>query len=526
MFFINWFIDSKKLYAFIFFFVLFIIGLSVFSDYGVHLDEYNNQYCGNRFFEYVKSFNILKPIPYNIDFEKKTHDSIHGPTFEIFLIFLAKKLGIVDSRDIILMRHLSTFMIFYIGVFFFYCLGKYILKSRGMSLLGCVMLVLHPRIFAHAFYNSVDIPFLSFYIISTYTLFRYFEKKNLLWAFLHALTCAMLCGVRITGVFIPILTVVVILIKESGGGKLRKTLGSLITFVSLYLILTILFNPLFWTDPLGNFFKANYNSVYNNLQQVHWYYNFVWILVTTPLSYILLFLIGCCILIANLFNKKLFLTEVWFLNLIVFLLFFIPLIVPIVIKSLLFNEWRHHYFIYPMIVLISLMGVREGLSLIKATVIKENFILIRNGILGIVLVCLVSAVISMSRLHPYEHIYSNFLKEIPWVEQFCEYKYMWSIPDYWELSIKEAFEYILLNDQRNKVKVFPIQFAHAYQFLTREDRLRVVIINKLTDADYVVVESPLNNKDFSEYYVIKAGGKVLRRVYKRTVGESNLFNSK
>ena len=45
--------------------------------------------------------------------------------------------------------------------------------------LGSLFLILSPRIFAHSFYNSKDLAFLSFFIISIYTMVRYLEEKTL-----------------------------------------------------------------------------------------------------------------------------------------------------------------------------------------------------------------------------------------------------------------------------------------------------------------------------------------------------------
>ena len=165
-----------KFLVILFFVVLFFVGLKVFPDYGVHLDEENNQAFGQRSYEYIRDFNILSPAISDSKFD--FHDKIHGPIFQIILIFIKNQFNLTDSRTILLMRHLCTFLIFYLGVVFFYLLNYFYFKERKIALLGCLFLVLHPRIFAHSFYNSADIPFLSFYIISTYTLLRFLEQRN------------------------------------------------------------------------------------------------------------------------------------------------------------------------------------------------------------------------------------------------------------------------------------------------------------------------------------------------------------
>jgi hypothetical protein len=65
----------------------------------------------------------------NLRFNDFSHsgdrDLIRGAVFESFLFFIEKKaLRLTDTRDIIFMRHLSVFLVFYAGVFFFYLLCK------------------------------------------------------------------------------------------------------------------------------------------------------------------------------------------------------------------------------------------------------------------------------------------------------------------------------------------------------------------------------------------------------------------
>ena len=137
----------------LFFVFLLLVGLAIYGDYGVHMDEGNNQACGQSFYQYAKNFNILNPIPFVVS-HSHAHNAIHGPVYEMFLVALKENLELTDQRDIILMRHLCTFLVFYLGVLFFYLLCRYHFESRWLAMLGCLFLVLHPRIFSHAFITA------------------------------------------------------------------------------------------------------------------------------------------------------------------------------------------------------------------------------------------------------------------------------------------------------------------------------------------------------------------------------------
>ena len=137
------------------------------------------------------------------------HDITHGPIVEMLLTFMRAKLfHLKDPRDIILMRHLSQFFLFYLSVILFYFLSITIFHHWRMGALGILLLILHPRIFSHSFYNTVDIAFLSFYILSAYSFILFIDKKTYATAFFHALACSLLINVRIAGIIVPLCTAI------------------------------------------------------------------------------------------------------------------------------------------------------------------------------------------------------------------------------------------------------------------------------------------------------------------------------
>ena len=153
------------------------------------------------------------------------------------MIILEKMFRLDDHRDIFFMRHLCTFLMFYIGVFFFYLLCKYHFDSWVIGLLGSLFLILSPRIFAHSFYNSKDLAFLSMFIIGIYTLVKYLDKKTLLRASFHALTCAILIDIRMVGILVPGLTLMFVCLDSlkpiSTKENSKDTIKSLLVYVFL-----------------------------------------------------------------------------------------------------------------------------------------------------------------------------------------------------------------------------------------------------------------------------------------------------
>jgi len=64
-----------------------------------------------------------------------------------------------------------------------------------------------PRIFADAFFNSKDIPFLAVFIINIHTMMRLFDRPTWSRALCHALVSGILIAIRVLGLLIPCLTV-------------------------------------------------------------------------------------------------------------------------------------------------------------------------------------------------------------------------------------------------------------------------------------------------------------------------------
>ena len=160
------------------------------------------------------------------------------------------------------MRHLATFLLFFVSLICFYKIGRDVFKNPWLGLLGTVFLVLSPRIFADAFYNSKDLGFLSGFIIAIYSLFRYLDRPNWRRAAVHALVSAWLINIRLAGLLAPFFTLVFIgidLIKpksiKSHNDQDKKS-GSLFLYGYLVIILTILFWPILWENPIYHFIQA------------------------------------------------------------------------------------------------------------------------------------------------------------------------------------------------------------------------------------------------------------------------------
>ncbi len=479
----------KKTVTTLFFMLILFTGLTIYKDYGISWDEETSRKNGLYSYNYVfKGDNAL--LTYK--------DRDHGIAFELPLIIIEKALGLKDTQDIFHMRHLFTFLIFFISLIFYYLLGKDYLGDWKIGLLGSLFLLLSPRIFAHSFYNSKDLPFLSFYLISMYTLIRLLDTKSLHHAFLHGLVCAILIDIRIIGIIVPVLTfffVFIDFIKSRVIGNNNKIIIIFCIYLISLNIFIFLFWPYLWSNPVTNFIQAFFNmsyfrwnsamlfmGKYINPPQLPWHYIPVWIIITTPLLYIFNFFIGLLPCLKSVVSG----TSIFDLNkkqrndFILLSYFFLPLIAVIVLNSALYDGWRHLFFIYPPLLMISLRGLVFVFKYFKQ-VFKKKYQIVSCAYILLIVSQLFSVAFFMIEYHPHQNMFFSFLagKNMPSIKKAFEF-------DYWGLSYKQALEYIINNDTEKSIKIFapnPMASINA-KILPPSDRNRLKLVNEIKDAKY------------------------------------------
>jgi Dolichyl-phosphate-mannose-protein mannosyltransferase len=505
------------------FLVFLAVGVSIYPDYGISSDEIGQRNFGLHSWEYMMSGDFSSP--------PSRHDWDHGPALQIFLVAVEKLMHLEDSREIFLMRHLVNFLVFFAAVWFFYLLCKYHFGDRKMAILGALFLIVSPRIFAHSFYNPKDLPFLSFFVISMYTLVRLSEKLDCRSAVTHAIVCAFLIDIRITGVVMVAITFFSlggewIGVRREHGASARATKVMLV-YLAVLIPSIIAFWPYLWHNPLGNFIHAFrsmshyrwrgrvlYFGSHIKGSELPWHYIPVWLIITTPLLYVAAFFAGLSIFVAGflknpsgyLFGDQTHRREVVFC-----LCFFLPLAAVIALKSVLYNGWRHMFFIYPAFLLISLNGIRGVFRFIK-TRPRPRSQRYKSVMVSIIVFSIFFVSYSMIRSHPYQNVYFNEL--VPkgeFLQSLFEL-------DYWGLSYREGLEYILSHDDEDAIRVGGATSSVGKNrlILQKADRERLRVTEP-EDATYYLSHRFDGKKAFpggEEYYSIKAYGTKIMIVCK------------
>ena len=452
----------RKPVVFLFFFSVLLLGIFIHRDYGVSADErisrvnaaVTAKYLLTRFAPAKAAADTsLKYIP-----ELHTwKDRDYGIAFEIPVFLLEKVLRLKDLRDIHFLHHLCIFLMFWVSLLFFYLLVKERYQSWPFALLATVFLLLSPRIFADAFYNSKDLVFMSFFIIGLYTMIKFLKEPDWRWALFHALACAVLINVRIMGVVVPLATVAVFAfdwLKNHRKQPLKKAGLVLGLYVVLLFAFIVLLWPFLWEAPLTNFVFAFKNMSKFRWDGVvlfagrlvkapalPWYYGPFYIAITTPLTYTVFFLLGLFFTIRtvihcrfNLYNNEAEKQDLLFLA-----FFLLPLGAIIVLKSVLYDGWRHLYFVYPAFLLVALRGLAGVYERTK----QLGSQLVVYALAAVVGISLISTAVFMVNAHPYQHVYFSLLPAKTVEKNFER--------DYWGLSFKEMIDYVLKHDTGSKV---------------------------------------------------------------------------
>ena len=152
---------TKNNYHYFFFITVFIIQIFIFNDYGFSNDEELSRTNGLVSYNYILeklNIGILEPHK-NIQNLNSYVDKDYGVAFELPLVFIEKIFNLKDDKSIYLVRHYVVSLSFFIAsIYFFLTLNKFF--SKEISIIGTLIFIIHPRIFAQSFYNSKDVGFL------------------------------------------------------------------------------------------------------------------------------------------------------------------------------------------------------------------------------------------------------------------------------------------------------------------------------------------------------------------------------
>lgn len=503
----------KKHLGFFLFAAALFVAMFTYDDYGLTWDEPIQRQTGIISYDYAFSGDTTLLT---------WKDKDYGVAFELPLILLENAFNLEDSRDIFLMRHFVTHCFFLIGCYFLFLLIDHLYRNKLLATVGFFLLLLHPRIYAHSFFNTKDIPFLAMYIICFYYFVKAFDKRTL-WSFVILGICAgLLINLRIMGILLLLGVLLILIVDIFRTIEKRKQLQLIIAFLISSLLILYITWPFLWNDPVNNFITAFtnmskfrwdgvvlFNGEFMASTALSWYYMPEWFSITTPIIYLLLGVFGIFLIIFQFIKKPLsFLPNSLERSNLLFLGYFLaPIIAVIVLHSVLYDGWRQMFFVYPPFVLICIYG----LSKMKEISIKTY------KISGILLVLGFSFTgWNMIKNAPFQNTYFNevFLFSS---DEFLRKNYEM---DYWGASYKQSLEYILKVDSSPKIYISVENYPGTINLdiLPPQDRKRFEIA-PIENANYFITNYRWHAGEYiwlenSKFHQIKVGNNTINEIFK------------
>ncbi len=341
---------------------------------------------------------------------------LYGVVFEAPLLWAERLLGLQDSRSIYLLRHGLTHLLFLAGGLGGYALAFRLYRSRGLALVALGLYLLHPRLYAHSFFNSKDLPFLSLFMLAL-LLTHWALRRGSVPAFLlcgtgiGALSNARPMGLLLLGAVLVLRTLDFFQADRSARRQIAWSGGAFVaaSVVTFYALL-----PYLWSDPLRRF--AEYIGVsadhpwftrqlfrgrYIWTSEPPFAYVSVWFAITTPLPALGFGLLGSAATVRRGLRRR---TALWRNTRLRFEWLLLaccvtPVLVVAGLKTTQYNEGRHLYFIAAPFCLLATGGVRALATAARRQ--RASWIYgLAGGGAGATLAAMVS-------LHPYQHMYFN-----------------------------------------------------------------------------------------------------------------------
>jgi hypothetical protein len=516
-----------------FFAVLLALGFWLHRDYGVSWDEPNNHLNGLVSVKYLAQLvkpEIARQYPLIPDL-RVFRDADHGVAFELPLAVLGYLVTPHDSQAFYYLRHLLIFLVFVLGVWALYKLGSIRYQDWRLGLLAAGLLVLSPRFFAEAFYNGKDIVYMALFTLAMYRLVRLLERPTLGRALVHALVTALAVDVRVQGLLLVPVTLIMLGLEAAKRPNAEMprvewaAVGSL--YVGAALIFTVLGWPYLWamsftellaaTQRISQYPWAGYVVYFGQLLSPPppWHYLPVWIGITTPLPYTAAAAIGGAAWGISLFRRgqnslRTFAGRLDWLF-IVWLL--VPLLLVIGLRAVVYDGWRHLYFIYPAFLLLAVRGA-QVVYLIAQRGYWWRRAALAGGFLGVLGTA--HAGWRIIRDHPHQQVYFSFLP--------ASYAQTHFDLDYWGLSYRQGLAWVLAHDAAPTITVYsPWPSGHLVYvnslILPPAERARLRFA-AAPNADYILTNYRYRTQSLPdnmgrEVHTIRVNGLRILSVFRR-----------
>ena len=302
------------------------------------------------------------------------------------------------------------------------------------------------------------------------------------------------------------------------GFILSSSLSGIILFSAMFCLSLYISWPYLWKTPVHSFVES-YTSFSHfkwlgqvlfkghliNGPDLSWDYFPTWFLISNPPLWLISGFCGMALLAFEIVRRPLrFVVNTTNRNFLMYLVCFVsPVLAVILLHSVIYDDWRHLYFVYPCFVLIALYFINKLIH----TRAKPIVILACVTQIGFISYFMVKS-------HPFEQVYFNsFISHKP------EYLRKNYDLEYWGCGFKQALEHLVATDPGDSIKIAASEYddplVNNIMMLQQKDRKR--IIRTRSGPDYFITDFRLHpdNYDYPKVaYAIKVLNSTVLCVYK------------
>ena len=393
-----------------------VVGLAVLDDYGVSIDETTQRRIARANLDYLANGGIVRFLT-----ELRTDsDKFYGAALEAPMLLAERAFGLDDARGIHALRHLLTHLCYLTGGLFVYLLARRLFRNRALAVIAMLVFLLHPRLYAHSFFNSKDIPFLAMFAVALFLAHRAFRRDRVGAFALLGVAVGVLVNLRIMGVVllaaIPALRALDLAFAR-GWPERKRVLLSTGAFAMAAGLTVFALLPYLWADPGGRVVEwwatsSNHPTSPAQLFRGTLYQSRdlppsalpVWFSITAPPFALFLGLAGAAAVLMRSAPARfgaLRNTRLRF-HLLALGCFTLPVVGIILLDANTYDEWRQVYFLWAPFSLLAAYGLGRLSSGLRGRVPHA-------AVYGAAGAGLAATLISMTLIHPNQQVSFNFL---------------------------------------------------------------------------------------------------------------------
>ncbi|MFL3007309.1 MAG: hypothetical protein ACJZ10_04855 [Candidatus Neomarinimicrobiota bacterium] len=484
---------------------LFSVGIYFAKDFGISYDETWHRNHGKSTLAFLARLFGIDKILGSVEHISDLDTFGYSALFEMFFILIEKSLFIEDTRDIYILRHALNFTIYIFGAYMFFLFIREHTQNLSISFIVSMFYLINPRLLGHGFFNCKDSIAQALVACSLLPLYLAFKTSNRNSFIISGIIIGLSIVVRVPIIYLPFIYLIALFAKDFDAKKkyffAKSTFSNILIFFLSIFFSAFVFQPVFWGISFNDIKKIflsfmefpwdgfnYYLGHYISSRNLPWHYIPLWVLITTPLSFIIFFFFG----ISTTFRKSLkrFRKNMFF-DFFMLMGFIVPIFVIIILNSTLYDGWRHMFFIYPF--LSYFMGVGFIWSI---NYLKYKFSLTFRKIMIIIpVLTFLSPIVKTIQLHPYQNVFFNSLAGRDPMKYFEG--------DYWALSMREGIEWILKNDDNERIWIASnYNMAKInYPIIKKNDRKRLAWLYMEHHHDSTATLRPTVLDMKADYYI-------------------------